>query len=65
MSKLEQKCLAQTEAVNGAFEELSGALKRYLATCAKNQSPIFSISVSTYENGSHMRTKIRYRKNKA
>jgi len=50
----------QIKRINSAFDRMSKAVVKYLNTCYDNGSPIKSISVQAGNNGSHIKTSVRY-----
>ncbi len=50
----------QTKRINIAFDSMSKAIVKYLNTCHNNGSPVKSLSVQASNNGSHIKTSVRY-----
>ena len=50
----------QTKRINSAFDRMSKAFVKYLNTCYDNGSPGKSLSVQAGNNGSPIKTSVRY-----
>ena len=51
---------AQTKRINAAFLRMGKAIVKYLNTCYDNGAPVKSLSVQGANDGSHIRTIVRY-----